>query len=150
MYFATRHAIYSLCRPKHRGNSHNYVFSFLEWKDDCYASLCRKFPHMCKFLALYHQTNSRMTVLMCQAPWRLIHVARGVQPGALWLFGVRYAEVPFWNNIQTPLPKHTWDTSLPCGIKKAETVSMQCLQQKLAKRAYQRNSWGKVRNSEHT
>ena len=25
---------------------------------------------------------------------------------------IPYAEVPFWNNIQTPLPKHNWDLQI--------------------------------------
>jgi hypothetical protein len=25
---------------------------------------------------------------------------------------LEYAKVPFWNNLQTPLPKHTWDLQI--------------------------------------
>ena len=47
-----------------------------------YASLYRRFPHICKFL--------------------------GTIPSDQLL----YAELPFWNNIQTPLPKHTWEVHI--------------------------------------
>jgi len=42
------------------------------------ASLCRKYPHMCKFL--------------------------GTIPSDQF----QYAKVPFWNNIQIPVSKHSW------------------------------------------
>jgi len=44
-----------------------------------YTVLYRKFPHICKLL------------------------------GSIPSHQLQYAEVPFWNNMQTPLPKHTWD-----------------------------------------
>ena len=44
-----------------------------------YASLCRKYPHMCKFL------------------------------GTIPSDQLQYAKVPFWNNIQIPLSKHSWE-----------------------------------------
>jgi len=63
-----------------------------------YPSLYRKFPHTCKLL------------------------------GSIPSHQLQYAEVPFWNNIQTPLPKHTWDMQIIAiqnnkGIK-VETASM--------------------------
>jgi len=42
-------------------------------------SLYRRFPYMCKFL------------------------------GSIPSYQLQYAEIPLWNNIQTPLPKHTWE-----------------------------------------
>jgi hypothetical protein len=62
-----------------------------------YASLHRRSLHICKFL------------------------------GSIPSDQLQYAEVPFWNNIQTPLPKHTWDMhiiAIVYGILKAETASM--------------------------
>ena len=47
-----------------------------------YASLCRKYPHMCKF------------------------------PGTIPSNQLQYAKVPFWNNIQIPLSKHTWEIKI--------------------------------------
>jgi len=47
-----------------------------------YASLCRKYPHMCKFL------------------------------GTIPSDQLQYAKVPFWNNIQIPLSKHTWELKI--------------------------------------
>ena len=44
-----------------------------------YASLYRKFPHTCKLL------------------------------GSIPSDQLRYAAIPFWNNIQTPLFKHPWE-----------------------------------------
>ena len=43
-----------------------------------YASLCRKYPHICKFL------------------------------GTIPSDQLQYAKVPFWYNIQIPLSKHSW------------------------------------------
>jgi hypothetical protein len=63
-----------------------------------YTSLYRGFLHICEFLGSIPSHH---------------------QP--------QYAEVPFWNNIKTPLPKHTIlgkCTSLPYGLLKAETASM--------------------------
>jgi hypothetical protein len=47
-----------------------------------YASLCRKYPHMCKFL------------------------------GTIPSDQLQYAKVPFWNNIQIPLSKHSWELKI--------------------------------------
>ena len=47
-----------------------------------YASLCRKYPHMCKFLGTIPSDQ-----LQC-------------------------ARVPFWNNIQVPLSKHSWELQI--------------------------------------
>jgi hypothetical protein len=44
-----------------------------------YASLYRKYPHICKFLGTIPSSNQ-----------------------------VQYAKVPFWNNRQIPLSKHFW------------------------------------------
>ena len=47
-----------------------------------YASLCRKYPHMCKFL------------------------------GTIPSDQLQYAKVPFWKNIQIPLSKHSWELKI--------------------------------------
>jgi len=44
-----------------------------------YVSLYRRFPQTCKFLSSIPSDQ------------------------------LQYAQVPSWNNMQTPLPKHTWD-----------------------------------------
>jgi len=46
------------------------------------ASLYRKYPHMCKFL------------------------------GTIPSDQLQYAKVPFWDNIQIPLSKHTWELKI--------------------------------------
>ena len=53
----------------------------MKYKDatNLYASLYRRFPHICKLL------------------------------GSIPSHQFQYAEIRFWNNIQAPLPKHTWD-----------------------------------------
>jgi len=48
-----------------------------------YTSLYRGFLHICEFLGSIPSHH---------------------QP--------QYAEVPFWNNIKTPLPKHTWEVHI--------------------------------------
>ena len=45
-------------------------------------SLCRKYPHMCKFL------------------------------GTIPSDQLQYAKVPFWKNIQIPLSKHSWELQI--------------------------------------
>jgi len=47
-----------------------------------YASLCRKYPHICKFLGTIPSNQ------------------------------LQYAKVPLWNNIQIPLSKHTWELKI--------------------------------------
>jgi hypothetical protein len=80
MLLATRHAIYSAAVST-EGTA---TFMLLpSWNKDmttnpC-ALLCRKYPHMCKFL------------------------------GTIPLNQPQYAKVPFWNNIQIPLSKHSWE-----------------------------------------
>ena len=66
-----------------------------------YALLCRKFQHICKFL------------------------------GSIPSYQLQCAWVPFWNNIQTPLPKHTWDMHINAiwNMKYWRQKMPQCLQQ---------------------
>ena len=45
-------------------------------------SLCRKYPHMCKFLGTIPSNQ------------------------------LQYAKVPFWKNIQIPLSKHSWELQI--------------------------------------
>jgi hypothetical protein len=78
MYLATRCAIYSVALSIEA----TATFMFLpSWKirmtTNPYTSLHCIFPHMCKFL------------------------------GSIPSDQIQYADVPFGNNIQTPLPKHT-------------------------------------------
>ena len=47
-----------------------------------YASLCRKYPHICKFL------------------------------GTIPSDQLQYAKVAFWKNIQIPLSKHSWELKI--------------------------------------
>ena len=80
MLLATRHAIYSAAVS----TEETATFMLLpSWNKDMttnpYASLCRKYPHMCKFLL-----------------------------GTIPSDQLQYAKVPFWNNIQIPLSKHSW------------------------------------------
>jgi len=74
----TRHP---LCCCQHRGNSHSHAPP--SWNKNMttnpYASLCHKYPHMCKSLGTIPSNQ------------------------------LQYAKVPFWNNIQIPLSKHTWE-----------------------------------------
>jgi len=116
MYLATRHAIYSAALSTEA----TATFMFLpSWNKRMttsrYASLYRKFPHQCKFL------------------------------GSIPSDQLQYAEVPFWNNIQTPLPKHTWKVHIIAiwNTKGRNCLSAVCLQQKLAKRACHRIPWVK-------
>ena len=90
----TRHL---LCCCQHRGNSHIHAPPFLEkMTTNPYASLCRKYPHTCKFL--------------------------GTIPSNQF----QYTKVPFWKNIQTPLSKHTWKwRPFPYGTpRRAGSASM--------------------------
>jgi hypothetical protein len=80
MYLATRHAIYSASLSTEA----TATFMFLpSWNKrmtpNPHTSLNRRFPRICKFL------------------------------GSIPSDQLQYAEIPLWNNIQTPLPKHTWE-----------------------------------------
>ena len=83
MLLATRHAIYSAAVS----TEETATFMLLpSWNKKTttkpYASLCRKYPHMCKILST-------------------------IPSGQL-----QYAKVPFWNNMQIPLPKHSWELKI--------------------------------------
>jgi len=83
MYLGTRHATYSAALSTEA----TATFMFLpSWNKRMittpYASLHRRFLHVCKLL------------------------------GSIPSDQLQYAEVPFWNNIQTPLPKHTWEVHI--------------------------------------
>ena len=83
MYLATRHAIYSAALSTEATANFMILPSWNKrMTTKPYASLYRRFPHICKFL--------------------------GTIPSDQLL----YAELPFWNNIQTPLPKHTWEVHI--------------------------------------
>ena len=71
------------------------------------ASLYDRSPHLCKFL------------------------------GSIPSDQLQIAEVPFWNNKQTPIPKHTRDMHIIAIWNTEGRILPQCLQQKLAKRACQ-------------
>jgi hypothetical protein len=83
MLLATRHAIYSAAVS----TEETAIFMLLpSWNKKMttnpYASLCRKYPHMCKLL------------------------------GTIPSDQLQYAKVPFWNNIQIPLSKHSWELNI--------------------------------------
>ena len=101
MLLATRHAIYSAAV----NTEETATFMLLpSWNKimttNPYASLCRKYPHMCKFL------------------------------GTFPLDQLQYAKVPFWNNIfGTTYKYHFPNTpgncrSLPYGTLRAGSASM--------------------------
>jgi len=83
MLLATRHAIYSATVS----TEETATFMLLpSWNKNMttnpYASLCHKYPQMCKFL------------------------------GTIPSDQLQYAKVPFWNNIQIPLSKHCWELQI--------------------------------------
>jgi len=83
MLLATRHAIYSAAVS----TEETATFMLLpSWNKDMttnpYASLCHKYPHMCNFL------------------------------GTIPSDQLQYAKVPFWNSIQIPLSKHSWELQI--------------------------------------
>ena len=83
MLLATRHAIYSAAVS----TEETATFMLLPFLNKIistnpYASLCRNYPHVCKFL--------------------------GTSP----LNQLQYAKAPFWNNVQIPLSKHTWELKI--------------------------------------
>jgi hypothetical protein len=83
MLLATRPAIYSAAVS----TEETATFMLLpSWNKDMttipFASLCRKYPHMCKFL------------------------------GTIPSDQLQYAKVPFWKNIQIPLSKHSWELQI--------------------------------------
>ena len=83
MYLATRHAIYS-------------------------AALSTEATSTFMFLPSW---NKRMTInpfrsLYCRSP----HICELL--GSIPSDQLQYAEIPLWNNIQTPLPKHTWEVHI--------------------------------------
>ena len=79
MYLATRRAIYSAALSTEATATLMFLPSWNKrMTTSPYASLCRKFPHMCTL-------------------W-----------GSIPSVQLQYAKVPFWNTIQTPLPKQTW------------------------------------------
>ena len=83
MYLATGHAIYSAALSTEATATLMFLPSWNKRMTTIpYSSLYRRFPHLCKFL--------------------------GSRPSDQ----LQYAEVPFWNNIQTPLPKHTWEVHI--------------------------------------
>ena len=83
MYLATRHAIHSAALSTEA----TATFMFLpSWNKrmttNPYISLNRRFPHICKFLGFIPSGQ-----LQC-------------------------AKVPFWNNIQIQLSKHSWELKI--------------------------------------
>jgi len=84
MLLATRYAIYSVAVSTEETATFMLLLPFWNKKTTTnpYASLCRKYPHMCKFL------------------------------GTIPSDQLQNANVPFWNNIQIPLSKHTWELNI--------------------------------------
>jgi hypothetical protein len=83
MLLATRHAIYSAAVSTEQTATFMLLPSWNKkmTTNPC-ASLCRKYPHICKFL------------------------------GTIPLDQLQYAKVPFWNNIHIPLSKHSWELQI--------------------------------------
>ena len=105
MYLATRRAIYSAALSTEATATLMFLPSWNKrMTTSPYASLCRKFPHMCTL-------------------W-----------GSIPSVQLQYAKVPFWNTIQTPLPKQTWYLQI---IAIWNTKGRNCL------KAYN-NNWLKV------
>ena len=79
MLLATRHAVYSAAVSTDETATSMLLPSWNKnMTTNSYASLCRKYPRICKFLGTIPSNK------------------------------LQYAKVPFWNNIQIPLSKHTW------------------------------------------
>jgi len=105
MYLATRRAIYSAALSTEATATLMFLPSWNKrMTTSPYASLCRKFPHTCTL-------------------W-----------GSIPSVQLQYAKVPFWNTIQTPLPKQTWYLQI---IAIWNTKGRNCL------KAYN-NNWLKV------
>ena len=61
MYLATRHAIYSAALSTEATSTLMFLPSWNKrMTNNPYASLYRRFPHICKFSASYHHTNSKL------------------------------------------------------------------------------------------
>jgi hypothetical protein len=83
MFLATRHAIYSAAVSKEETATLMLLPSWnKKMTTNPYASLCRKYPHMCKFLGTIPSNQ------------------------------IQYAKVPFWNNIHITLSKHSWELKI--------------------------------------
>jgi len=79
MFLASRRGIYSAAVSTEETATFMLLPSWNKiMTTNPYASLCHKYPHTCKF--------------------------RGTIPSNQ----LQYAKVPFWNNIQIPLSKHSW------------------------------------------
>jgi hypothetical protein len=83
MLLAARHAIYSAAVSTEETATFMLLPSWnKKMTTNPYASLCRKYPHICKLM------------------------------GIIPLDQLQYAKVPFWNNIQIPLSKHSWELQI--------------------------------------
>ena len=83
VYLATRHAIYSAAFSTEATASSMFLPCWNKRMTiSPYASLYCRFLHLCKFLDSIPSDQ------------------------------LQYAKVPFWNNIRTPLPKHTWEVHI--------------------------------------
>jgi len=83
MFLASRHAIHSAAT----NTEETATFMLLPfWNNNMttnrYASLYRKYPHICRFLGTIPSNQ------------------------------IQYVNVPFWNNIQIPLSKHSWELKI--------------------------------------
>ena len=82
MLLTTRHTIYSAAVSTEETATFMLLPSWNKKTTIPYASLCRKYPHMCKFL------------------------------GTIPSDQLQFAKVPFWNNVQIPLSKHSWELKI--------------------------------------
>jgi len=110
MLLATRHAIYSAAVS----TEETATFMLLpSWNKNMttnpYASLCRKYPHMCKFL------------------------------GTIPLDQLQYAKVPFWKKHTNTTFQTLLGIEDHCHMEHQGQGLPQCSQQRPAKRSCQRN-----------
>ena len=83
MLLATRHAIYSAAVSTEETATFMLLPSWnKKMTTNSYASLCRKYPHVCKFL------------------------------GTIPSDQLQYDKVSFWDNMQIPLSKHSWELKI--------------------------------------
>jgi hypothetical protein len=97
MLLATRHAIYSAAVSTEETATFMLLPSWNNYMTtNPYASLCRKYPLMSKFLGTIPSNQ------------------------------LQYAKVPFWNNKQIPLSKHTWELQIIAIWNTKGRVSSEC------------------------
>jgi hypothetical protein len=108
MLLATRHAIYSVAVSTEETATFMLLPSWIKkTTTNSYASLCRKYPHICKFL------------------------------GTIPSDQLQYAKVPFYNNIHNTTFQTLLGIADNCYMEHQGQGLPPCLQQSLAKRTYE-------------